>query len=344
MGHPEIDNRTPFAVAPLFVADEQGRPIVSTLVKATLEVDAGGKVRIAVQQEEPCLAGAYYGEPGKNSVRREPEVAFCKPGTDCVLQGHAVSSRPATQVDVGFRVGSLTKIARCTGDRVWEPGLLGARSSAPIPFERIPLVYERAFGGWDRTPEKEEHHQYEPRNPCGVGFVGKKGRPLPGAPLPNLEDPRDPLTSQTGRCEPVCFGFTGHHWQPRAKFAGTFDAAWEKERAPRLPKDFDRRFFLAASPGLSSPAHLRGDEAVVVIGCTKEGRWEFQLPGIAPPRCEVALRSGRTEHLQTAFDTLIVDADARQVVLMWRAFVVLPQGPHDVRAIRITAERLPERA
>lgn len=344
MGHPEVDNQTPFAFAPVFVADEEGRPIVATIVKATLTIDKAGACRCAEQQEPVDFAGKYYGEPAKNSMRREPEIAFTKPGTDCILQGHAVAPRPTTQLDVGFRIGDLTKIARVTGDRIWEPALFGARMSAPKPFERIPLVYERAFGGWDRTPEQEEHHQYEPQNPCGVGFVAKKGKPVPGAPLPNIEDPRDPLTSQTGRCTPVGFGFVGYHWQPRAKFAGTYDEAWEKTRSPALPKDFDRRFLLGASPGLSSPKHLLGNEPVVVIGATPEGRWEFLLPSIEPPVCAVRLRAGETRTLPTALDTVIVDADNRSLVLLWRAYTTLRTGPHDIAAFTITGNCIPPRA
>jgi len=343
MGHPEVDNRTPFEFASVFVADEEGRPIVATIVKATLAIGPRGESRVAAKQEAVDFAGKYHGEPGQSSVRREPEVAFTKPGTDCVLQGHAIAPRPATQVDVGFRVGDLTKVARVTGDRRWEPGLLGSKISAPAPFEKLPLVWERAFGGWDRTPEKEEHHQFEPHNPVGTGFVGKKGRPIPGAALPNIEDPRDVQTAPGHRVQPVGFGFTGHHWQPRAKFAGTYDEAWEKDRAPRLPKDFDRRFFLAAAPGLSSATHLRGDETIVVIGATKEGRWEFSLPAIRPPRCNVALRHGAGQDLTTALDTVIVDADTKHVVLLWRAFTTLRSGPHDVRAFTITAENVPAR-
>lgn len=341
MGHPEIDNRTPFAFAPLFVADEEGRPVIATVVKATLVIDAGGGCRLAEAQEPVDFAGKHHGEPGTSSVLREPEVAFTKPGTDCVLQGHATSPRPVPQLDVGFRVGPLTKVARVSGDRRWEPGLLGSRISPPQPFERMPLLWERAFGGWDRSPDQEEHHQCEPRNPVGVGFVARKGKLAAGAALPNLEDPRDPLSSQTGRVTPVGFGFTGHQWQPRAKFGGTFDETWEQERAPRLPPDFDRRFFLAAAPGLSTTTHLTGCEPVVVIGATPEGRWEFSLPGIEPPRCAVALRQGPVQYLQTALDTVIVDADRRQVVLLWRAFTTLRRGPHDVRSVVVTAANIP---
>jgi hypothetical protein len=208
--------------------------------------------------------------------------------------------------------------------------------SSPEPFQLMPLVYERAFGGWDRTPEHEDQHEFEPRNPVGVGFVGKRGFPLSGSPLPNIEDPSQMLTSPTGRVAPVGFGFVGVEWHPRAKLAGTYDDAWTKTRAPLLPTDFDRRFFSAASEGLVAPGYLRGDEWVQAFGVTREGKWEFRMPGVEPATVRIAVSFADDVLLQTNLDTVIVDADARQLTLIWRAFTTLRSGPHDVSAIRIT--------
>ena len=344
MGHPQIDNRTPFAFAPLFIADEEGRPIVTTIVKATFDVSARGVVSLGEKQAAVDFTGKPHGEPGKSSPRLESETAFVKPGTDCVLLGHAVSASPTTQMDVGIRIGPLTKGARVTGDRWWVDGSVGLTMSAPEPFRMMPLVYERAFGGWDRTSEKEDEHDFEPRNPVGVGFVGRKGSALAGSPLPNIEDPRMMLTSPGGKSVPIGFGFVGAEWQPRAKLAGTFDEAWTKNRSPRLPTDFDRAFFNAASEGLVTVGYLRGDEWVQTFGVTPEGKWEFRLPGIDPPRVTVAVRFGDARQVQTNLDTVIVDADARRLTLIWRAFTSLRSGPHDVSAMRIetsTAVRAP---
>ncbi|MDP1861343.1 MAG: DUF2169 domain-containing protein [Gemmatimonadaceae bacterium] len=335
MPHPEIDNRTPFAFAPLFIADEEGRPVISTIVKATFDVSSRGVVTVAEKQEEVDFGGKHHGEPGKSSVRIDPEVAFIKPTTDCVLLGHATSVRPTNFMDVSFGVGPVFKNARVTGDRWWVQGAIGLSMTSPEPFESMPLVYERAFGGWDRTSENPKHHDCEPRNPVGVGFVGRHGSPVHGTPVPNIEDPQRPLTSAGGRCPPVGFGFIGCEWHPRASFAGTFDEAWTKNRSPLLPTDFDRRFFNAASEGLVAPDYLNGDEMVATIGVTLQGRWGFQLPGVCPPLCTVGVRFGESLTLQTNLDTVIVDADARRVTLLWRAFGALRTGPHDVSAIRI---------
>jgi hypothetical protein len=336
MGHPEIENRTPFAFAPLFVADEDGRPVIATIVKATFAVSPDGHVTVAEKQEPVDFAGKHYGEPGKSSVRIDPEVAFVKAATDCVLLGHATATQPSTQMEVVFGVGPLYKAARVTGDRWWVDGPMGGLvMSAPQPISRIPLVYERAFGGWDRTNENPQLHEGELRNPVGTGFVARRGAAVPGAALPNIEDPRQLLAAPDGRVPPVGFGFVGAEWQPRARLAGTFDEAWTAERSPLLPKDFDRRFFNAASEGLVAPGYLRGDEVVMTVGVTAEGRWDFRLPGLSPPSCTVALRASDSVSLQTSLDTVIVDADAGRLTMIWRAFTVLRSGPHEVTAVAI---------
>ncbi len=335
MGHPAVENLTPFAFAPLFVADEDGRPLLVTIVKGTFDVLPKGVVAVGQKQEPVDFAGKHYGEPGKSSVRFDPDIAFMKPGTDCVLLGHATSARPARQILVGFGVGPMYRMARVTGDRWWVQTSLGFSMTEPEPFERIPLVYERAFGGWDRTSDRTEEHEGEPRNPIGIGYVGKHGSPVHGMPLPNIEDPSEPLTAANGRCRPAGFGFVGPEWQPRASLAGTYDEAWTKDRAPLLPRDFDRRFFNAAAAELIVNGYLNGDEAIVATGVTSEGSWEFALPGITPPVCTVDMRHAGSVTLETRLDTVVVDADTRRVMLTWRAFSPLRSGPHDVAQIRI---------
>jgi len=321
--------------------DEEGRPVVATIVKATFDVAVAGDVTLAEKQIDVDFEGKYYGDPETSSYQIEPEVAFVKPSTDCVLLGYAVSARPTTQMEVGFRVGPVTKAARVTGDRFFEVGAMGSTVSSPVPFQMMPLVYERTFGGWDRTSDNEKHHACEARNPVGVGFVANRGWFIPGTPLPNIEDPRHPLTSYGGKASPACFGFIGPSWHPRVKFAGTYDEEWTKNRSPLLPTDFDRRFFQSASDGLTTPEYLVGNELVVVNGATRERQWSFWLPGIQPPQCTVATRLGPDRVLATNLDTVVVDAHARQLTLTWRAFTELRSGPHDIRAMEITCANAP---
>src|SRR5690606_31440841 len=134
------------------------------------------------------------------------------------------------------------------GDRVWIRVAGGLVLTPPIAFERMPVSYERAFGGWDVSHADPGRHAFEPRNPAGRGLCvrwGRRERIL----APNLESIRDPIRSPYDRPAPVAFGFVSPHWQPRANLAGTFDDAWRRQRFPLLPVDFDPRFHNAASSG-----------------------------------------------------------------------------------------------
>jgi hypothetical protein len=126
-------------------------------------------------------------------------------------------------------------------------------------------------------------------------------------------------------------------WQPRASLAGTLDEAWEKERMPLVPKDFDRRFFNGASAGLIAPGYLRGDEPVTVAGASARGALSFRLPGMPPPRCRVGLAKGRDAAVEMQLDTVVISPDEDRVFLTWRGHVALRDGPHDVRAVTIEA-------
>ena len=330
-------NESPFAAQELFLADEDGRDLLAVVVKATYAIRPGEPLELAEDQVPVDLTGTHYGDPAESSARFEPEVAFTKPGTDVVLVGHAYPDRPgARQVDVGLRVGPVQKTIRVFGDRYWTSQLGFFRASNPTPIERVPLIWERAFGGWDRTATDPAEHRAEQRNPVGVGYrKAARAGSVDGTPLPNLEDPRNPIAAPDDKPTPAGFGFVGPHWQPRVRYSGTYDERWQKTRMPLLPKDFDRRFFNAAPPDQIAPRHLRGDEPVVVANASP-GPWlTFRLPGEPPPRVTVAQRGVSDQALEAHLDTVIVDTDEMRVLLLWRAHTLTPAGPHSVRSIRV---------
>jgi hypothetical protein len=334
VGHPKVENKTPYAFEPIHIADEELRPVVVALIKATFTFDLGGSVRLADEQQPANPAGEFWSDAPVSSYKYEPETALCKLATDVVLIGHA---RPPagglTSMDVGIRVGPVQKIARVFGDRFWVRTDDGVRLTRTAGLEAVPLIWEHAFGGEDASKSTPERAHLEPRNPVGVGFgtpLVKKGDHLR---LPNIENPNELIDEYGAVVTPWSFGFTSPSWQPRASFAGTFDDQWNNERKPKLPADFDRRFFNAAAPGLVAPGYLRGDEEVVLLNTTSSPRLSFRLPGVPPPRCTVALRNRPDVPLQTNLDTVIVNSDEQELILMWRAFTLSGDGPHDVTAV-----------
>lgn len=340
MGHAAVHNETRLVFEALLLLDEECRPLVVPVVKGTFLVRDDGRSVLSEEQIPLNAAGETWGDdPETSSYKFEPEVAFFKPATDVALVGSACAPYGrATEMNVGLTVGSARTVARVYGDRVWFRSSGGVAISNPVPFEKMPLTYERAFGGWDKRDPDPNRHACEPRNPVGAGFRVAWDE---GCRLPNIEHPAALIASFGDRPPPVGFGFVSPHWQPRAAFAGTYDEKWQKSRAPLLPADFDRRHLNAGSPGLVSSGYLRGDEPVTAMGVTPRGTWAFSLPGLPPPRVRLALRDRPEALLETRLDTVIIEPEAARVQLLWRTHAVLKNGPHDLRAIELVSSGLP---
>jgi hypothetical protein len=333
----ELKNETALRAAILPGLDKDGGDFVSAIVKGTFTVDRRGALALSEEQLELQRGDAFHGEPGASSVKHEDESSPEKRGTDVVLIGHAwagAGGRKAASVDVGLRVGKLHKVVRVHGDRAWYRTPTGVAASEPVPFARMPLVYERAFGGRDVADESA----FEPRNPVGVGFTSATDPArIEGVRLPNLEDPEALVTSPADRPAPAGFGWIGRHWQPRARLAGTYDDAWRSTRAPLLPMNFDDRFFNGASSGLVSSKHLEGGEPLSVTNASESGDLQTQVPGPGPD-VAISLRGEVSEH-RPRLDTLIVLPDERRVVAIWRTTIACPRAFPHVEWVRVRERR-----
>ncbi len=337
MGHPIVENTTPFAFEQLFVANEEGQPLLVLISKATYQIE-DSRLQLCEEQAEIRFEGVCRGDPSEASYSYEPEVAWEKLGTDVVLIGHAYAPTANTSVmDVGFRVGPVRRIARVFGDRVWFEVMGRPSYTDPQVFEKIPLTYERAFGGVDATGSDAEHTYLEERNPVGRGYHHKKGSFVEQGLLPNIEDPSALIRSYHDRPAPVGFGFVSPNWQPRAQYAGTYDKQWTKNREPLLPSDFDRRFFSAAPPELLVRGYLQGNEGVQLQNVSKRPQTGFALPGQSPPNYCVRIRGLADSQLVGKLDTVIINTDDDLVQLVWRASMVVLAGAHYVQSIEVSA-------
>ena len=338
MGHADIRNRTPFAFAPMFLSDEDGRPLFVPLVQATYSVRDGEPPALLDEQPEIDLAGVAWDDDPLASLRVEAPSAFTKPATDVVLVGHARAPHAgATESQVSLRVGPLSKTAAITGDRTWIRAAGAVAMTRPLPFEAIPLRWERAFGGWDRSAADPAQHTCDPQNPLGVGFRAPGSPFEEGIRLPNVEDPASRIERWGQVAPPVGFGFVLPQCEPRKRLAGTFDRRWRDERCPLLPADFDRRFFNAAPAGLVATGYLGGGEEVVVLGATPDQRLAFSLPELRRPACRVVLSDHREIWVEAAPDTVIVDADALRLTVLFRAHVALWKSVHEVHVVEVGA-------
>jgi hypothetical protein len=318
----QLENRTPFKATIAILPDRAGIDTLYVVVKATATLRPS--LSLAEVQVPPAMADEYYADPATSSLRTVSDMHIGKPGTDVLLVGSACAPdrRPVSGVHVSISVGDRRKTIQVMGDRVWRDG----RPSDPRPFESMPLVWERAFGGWYRRGEKV---LAEERNPVGCGFAGgRSAAEMEGLAVPNLEDPGAPL-EQVGQIPaPACMAPVAPSWLPRRGYAGTYDEVWQRSRAPYLPNDFDPRYFQCAASECAFDRYLQGGEPVEVSGVLPDGPIRFAVPQL--PLAVAVTVAGTLEEPPVNLETISIEPDANRLCLTWRASV-----PCDRKALKV---------
>lgn len=314
----QLDNRTPYAAERTIVMDKAGVKSWVVAVKATFDLAPSGAIALADVQQPVLYSPEHRGEPGKSSIRYNADLIPSKRATDVMVNGHAhaPAGRAAQSVDVSLQVESVRKRLRVFGDRHWGLGFPGfLKPSSATRFERMPITYERAFGGWDQTDPDPARQRLDPRNPIGSGFATEEWH-LEGRALPNVELPGLLISSWNDRPPPAGFGAIASYWSPRLEWAGTYGDDWMKRKFPLLPDDFDDRFHQCALPDQQIDGCLRGGEEVVLENLSESGRLRFCLPRIY---LAFATRFGKNkvEH-RGSLQTVVIEPDASRLVMVWQ--------------------------
>jgi hypothetical protein len=327
----QLENRSPFPAALYTLTEPSGFDSVYTVIKGTFVLS---KLPAPADEQLPVvLIDEFHGDAGESSISVPSEISLDKPGTDVLLIGNAYAprGRPTTQVDVTLAVGPVRKTVRVFGDREWQHAGVGYKPSAVAPFDSMPLTWERAYGGVDRSGAEL---RAESRNPVGAGFrASENGEQLESLRLPNLEDPGEPITSWKQRPSPACFAPVAPHWEPRRSYAGTYDETWQRNRAPFLPEDFDPRFFQLAPPGLVATPHLEGGESLEFGGAHPAGTLRSALPAARPA---VTFQvDGQVQERPPRLDTVIIEPDADRLVMIWRSSFTRTDKRSVVNAVEV---------
>ncbi len=327
-----VTNRTPYAAERTWVRDRDGRHRWLVAVKATFDLGADGKVKLAEKQIPPLPVPEYHGDPASSSLRCEADLVPDKPTTDVLVNAtaHAPGGKPVQKLVVGLRVGPVAKDLVVYGTRVFRAGLTGVSPSAPADFVQRPLIYEWAYGGTDTRDPDPGRHRIDQRNPVGKGFA-VRDRHLVGQPAHSIEYP----TGSAAKVGPAGFGALASHWSPRLELAGTYDEKWARSRRPLLPLDYDDRFVLCAPPDQRPPKHLQGGEPVALVGMTPSGVLRFALPKVW---LTFTTHFGRRrEDHRGKLGTVIIEPDAMRLMMVWQTSIAV--RPSDVDSLDETIVR-----
>jgi hypothetical protein len=187
--------------------------IIGVVAKRTYQIQRNGQCALAAEQiplvEEPVMA-----ENGL--LDHDSDRLLSRELVDVVIDGHARVPQPSPAFRVGVQIGGQRREIAVFGERQLRLSTHGTLTlSSPEPIERVPLRWEFAFGGVDRTLLEElgdplvklaeqlgesldpEQTMFAyPRNPHGRGYLIEASRAAVAATrLPLLEDPLQPLTA-----------------------------------------------------------------------------------------------------------------------------------------------------
>ncbi|HDH04680.1 MAG TPA: DUF2169 domain-containing protein [Nitrospirae bacterium] len=312
-----LTNNTPFKAERTWVRDKNGAEVWLVAVKGAFSIAPDGSIQLAEEQEEVNIAPKFRGDPQSASLLYDTDLPHTKKNTDILIEGHAYAphGQPVTKVDVTLKVADIKKTLRVIGDRMWQKSLLGVSLSRPQPFVKIPLTYERAFGGTDQTSKNPKHHGWEPRNPVGRGFATKADH-LIGKPAPNIEDTSSLIGNWKLKSYPAGFGPIAGNWSPRVELAGTYDKNWEKTRQPLLAEDFNESYYQCAPKDQQAKGYLKGEELFELYNMTPAGVLKFRLPRISIG-FTTHFDDNTTEEHRAVLHTVIVKPDLPKVVMVW---------------------------
>ena len=332
----ELINATKLQAGFTLGVQPDGRELLVVVAKGTFTIPQFAEEPILAEEQVPLvMTDVFTGEPGFSAPVYEIDFAPRKPHCDVLLNGsaYAPGGKPTDRVTVSLRVGSLTKSFDVVGKRVWEIGLLGPRPSQPEPFIKMPISYNGAFGGVDRSQEDPTKHRWYPTNHVGIGYHEYTLLPkyIDGMPFPNTEETDNKVTNPRGNYRPMAFGPLGRAWQQRVKLAGTYDKQWLDNQFPFLPTDFNEEYYQAA-PADQWMDYPKGGEEVDLANLTPQGHCTFTLP-VMPVPVEFFRCDGEQIEMSGVVDTLLFEPDLGRFMMSSRCALPLKKNIHEMECV-----------
>ena len=266
-------------------------------------------------QTEDVVAGPA------GALSRASDLAPFKHLPEAVVVGHAFapSGKPAPSLVARLAAGGIDKSILVVGDRRFEPG---GRLTEPVPFTRMPLVWERAAGGAHTS------------NPAGRLLGASAPRDAKGCiQAPNFFAPGAVLTTLHDAVEPVGLGPLAPLWPARAARLGRNLAGWAPDRwhARPMPADIDPAHFNAAPADQRRAAPFGGEPLHLENLHPRLARLSTRLAPVTP--AATVDRGTGPEPLPLRCDTLVVDTDLGVAMLVWRGHTFLDQPEAPARVV-----------
>lgn len=318
----ELENYTPFPHMAFEKYGVYGVLFDVVAFRGTFRLKGNGLLADLSEEQRPLVvADEYYGDPQTSSLKCETDLVLYKKQTDIHVTGVAYSEkeRRVTDWTASISIGSFTKSLCLHGSRQWEYHHNGWQLTPPQEISQIPLRYEYALGGrWLQADGTEKICQ---QNPIGHGFypdIAQMDTSI-SYPAPQIDDGQ--LTDLACNGAPQGLGPMSRWWEPRLRFAGTYDDTWRNNRFPLLPDDFDVHFYQSAHPEMRYPGYLSGRKPILLKGLFPESHQLLTALPEYQPICVLTNGKNQNHTLAPNLDTLTFDLDERLIHATWRLTV-----------------------
>jgi hypothetical protein len=309
----------PFSAGTVLWQAQSGAPTLTVCVRGTFTLTPGREAELADVQE-PVTADRHLDDDARQSLYTASDLVPYKPRVDVVLVGSAFAAdqRPVEALVARISLDGLDKSLGVIGDRVWIEGPDGPEPSAPRPFARMPLRYERAARASD--------------NPLGFDLTGA---PVAGAlALPNLEAADDEI----GLARTVGFGPVLPTASARRGLLQPDGRAWVEGggRSP-APGGLDFAFYNAAPRDQQIDLVHAGGALLLENLSPRHARLETRLPTVRPKAFLVPGDLDRGIEIALRCDTVWIDTDRGLLTLSWRGFLAVDTLDEDALGALVVA-------
>jgi hypothetical protein len=302
--------------------DRYRRPQMTLVIKAGFWFSERGELTPMKNPPPIEESDRFYEESGDSSLAAACDTVPYKNGAELLVYGTAYPPQQDSsmmEVSLGLRRNNedyWQKSLRVFGPRSWHRGLTGVSLGRPESLEPLPLRYEFAYGGSD---PRNEMQQYD-KNPVGAGY-SHRSRYHSALGVPQIEISSTFLRSLTQRPEPGGFGPIPTFWEPRIRHQPNMDEGRQSMGLCPFLDDVNPAFYNAAPPDQRFSETFAGTESILLKGLLNKRDGDnavlIHLPLLSP---KIDLQKGGERKAITAqCDTLVVNADAREIHLVWRA-------------------------
>jgi hypothetical protein len=291
----------PGATAAAVAWRSRGQLHVTVIAKATFAFAPEAAMPRA-EPQEIFVAEVHHGAHAPTTVRFASDCAPHLERADVVFTGYAHAPHGTVVQTMPVRI-TIFDGAQVLLDKA-------LRVQGASPFQRMPIVYERAAGGADGQ-----------ENPIGVATNAA-----------TIVDPRDPS-------QPAGFGPIARAWPARRRLLGDTPSSALEGAILEIPDGFDWSYFQSAPPD-QRIGYLRGGEVIVLQGLHPAvPQLRTRLPearGLARIHGLSAFGVAEGKPLGLQVDTLILDGEAERCTLVFRGSFPVP-GEGALAAARIVA-------